>query len=209
MRGPARVNIQPPAGATVNRYVRSAILGFDRACPRNGGARTMWFLVMTLAEYVEGRPRRRSAPQNVVLIFDQFEEILTADPVAFEAKREFFGQLGRIVCTTRQIWALFALREDYLAPLDSYADQVPTHLKNRFRLDLLSRGAAQEAMVGTVAEGGRTFAPECAGETRDRPGHDEGATAGWNFEKPKAQCRTAAFAGGVQWLWERMPANNL
>lgn len=157
--GPTRVNTQPPKDAVVNRYVRSAYLGFEQGLPEEQRRPDDLVSDMTLAEYVERRPRRRSAPQNVVLIFDQFEEILTDDPLAFDAKREFFCQLGQLLQNPR-IWALFALREDYLAPLDPYADRIPTHLKNRFRVDLLSREDAQKAMVGTAAEGGRSFVPD-------------------------------------------------
>ena len=155
--GPARVNEAPPAATSVavNRYVRSVNLQFESQIPLSrqrlsgavGGA--------TLGEYVANRPRRRSAPDNVVLIFDQFEEVLTADPLAIEAKREFFRQLGELLRDPK-VWALFAIREDYLAQFDPYAEMLPTHLKNRFRLDLLTREATHEAIVQTVESGGRT-----------------------------------------------------
>lgn len=157
--GPTRLNTQPPEGTSVNRYVWSANLGFEQGLPEERRRTDDKIFSKKLADYFKGRPRRRSAPQNVVLIFDQFEEILTADPLAFDAKHKFFGELGELLQDPR-IWVLFALREDYLAPLDPYADQIPTHLKNRFRVDLLSREASQEAMVGTAAEGGRKFAPD-------------------------------------------------
>jgi hypothetical protein len=159
--GPTRVNLQPPAGqpAAVNRYVRSAVLGFEQQIPSERRRSEEQLSGMTLSEYVATRPRRRSASQNTVLIFDQFEEILTADPLAIEAKHEFFRQLGDLLLDPR-IWALFALREDYLAPFDQYAQQVPTHMKNRFRLDLLSRDAAKDAIVSPSLEGGRECAPE-------------------------------------------------
>ena len=92
---------------------------------------------------------------------------------AVEAKRQFFDQLGELLRNPR-IWALFALREDYLAPLEGggielaggergeevavpYARRVPTHFKNRFRIDLLGLGAAREAMVEPARVGGREF----------------------------------------------------
>ena len=159
--GPTRVNLQPPEGdfGGVNRYVRSTNLGFEARIPLERQRSPELISAMSLPEYFVGRPRRRSAPSNVVLIFDQFEEILTVDPLALEAKHEFFEQLGKLLQDPR-VWALFALREDYLAPLDPYAEQVPTHLKNRFRLDLLGRDAAQEAISRSVEEGGRQFEPE-------------------------------------------------
>ncbi len=163
--GPTRVNLQPSANqsATRNRYIRSAVLGFEQQIPAERRRSEEQLASMTLADYVANRPRRRSAPQNIVLIFDQFEEILTADLLAIDAKREFFKQLGELLLDPR-IWALFGLREDYLPALDPYAEQVPTHLKNWFRLDLLRRDAAREAIVKTTAEGGRQFADDESGQ---------------------------------------------
>ena len=155
---PARVNLTTN-GSAVNRYTRSAILGFEAELPENKRRPENEIAGMTLDLYVQDRPRRRSAPQHVVLIFDQFEEILTADPLALDAKKEFFDQLGRLLQDSR-IWALFALREDYLAPLGPYGEQVPTHLKNLYRLELLSRNEAQTAISETAVGAGRTFTSE-------------------------------------------------
>jgi formylglycine-generating enzyme required for sulfatase activity len=160
--GRVRVNL-PPAGTAGNRYVRSVNLGFEAALPEARRRPEEQIAGLTLAAYAAGRPRRRSASPNAVLIFDQFEEILTSDPIGFDAKTEFFRQLGALLLNPR-LWALFSLREDYLAWFDPYAHHVPTHLKNRFRLDLLARDEAVNAMRLSVGEGQppRAFAPETA-----------------------------------------------
>lgn len=150
--GPVRVHAPGPS----NRYVRSVLAGLEFQIPEARRRPAEEVGAMTLAEYAEKRPRRRSAPGNVLLIFDQFEEVLTADPLAVDTKREFFTQLGELL-QNPHYWALFSLREDYLAPLDPYARQVPTHLKNRFRLDLLSCDAAREAIAKPADLGGRSF----------------------------------------------------
>jgi WD40 repeat protein len=209
VRGPTRVNTQPPEGAGVNRYVRSANLGFEQGLPEERRRADDLVSRMTLAEYVEGRPRRRSAPQNVVLIFDQFEEILTADPLAFDAKHEFFRQLGDVLQDPR-IWALFALREDYLAPLDPYADRIPTHLKNRFRVDLLSRAAAQDAMSGTATEGGRTFAQDAVEKVVMDLATMQVQQADGSFESQVGpHVEPLHLQVACRGLWERMPADDL
>src|SRR5262249_43854215 len=79
--GPTRVNLQPPEGlaGVVTRYVRSAILGFEQGIPEARRRDEEQIVQLSLAEYVKGRPRRRSAPENIILLFDQFEEVLTAD----------------------------------------------------------------------------------------------------------------------------------
>lgn len=156
---PARVSLAADGVIGVNRYVRSCILGFESEVPKEMQRPADVIEKMTMAEYVATRPRRRSAPKNVALIFDQFEEILTIDPVSVETKHEFFNQLGQMLVDTH-IWAIFALREDYLAPFDPYSSLVPTNLKNRFRLDLMGRDAAREVIEKTAKLAGRSFAPE-------------------------------------------------
>jgi len=141
--GPTRVN-SAPGGAVTNRYAWSAISGFAKAA---AGAET------TLAQYAASRVR----DQNVLLIFDQFEEVLRVDPLDVEVKRAFFMQLGDLL-TDPTIWALFVLREDYLAPLDPYAALVPTHLQNRYRLDRLTRAMAMEAIERPTRETERKYA---------------------------------------------------
>ncbi|HBL29666.1 MAG TPA: hypothetical protein DD490_22760, partial [Acidobacteria bacterium] len=156
--GPTRVNLEPdpevPAGT--NRYALSAIRGFEEGVPESLRRPVAVLAGQSLADYLAHRPRRRTAPPNVLLVFDQFEEVLTVDPLGIEAKKEFFDQLGDLLRNPR-VWALFVLREDYLAPLDPYAQRVPTHFKNRFRIDLLGLEAAREAMVAPARRAGREF----------------------------------------------------
>lgn len=157
---PTRVSSQPPPELEVsNRYVWSAVTGFEQELPEDRRRPPEDFASITLKEYVEQRPRRPNVPPNVLLIFDQFEEILRVAPGARSGKREFFRQLGELLADPG-VWALFVLREDYLAPLDSYARLIPTHLRNRYRLDILRKQQAKEAIRETARNGGRTFAAD-------------------------------------------------
>ncbi len=153
--GPTRVN-QPATVAGSNRYVLSALLGLEEGVPGSLRRADRALAGQTLSEYAANRPRRRSAPRPRLLILDQFEEILTVDPLAVEAKREFFDQLGQLL-RDPWVWALFVLREEYLVALDPYALHIPTHLANRFRIDLLGLDAAREAMVNPAHDAGRAF----------------------------------------------------
>jgi tetratricopeptide (TPR) repeat protein len=201
---PVRVNLQPPAAGGANRYVHSCILGFEAEIPKRLRRPEDELSSMTLTSYVAQRPRRTTALHNLVLIFDQFEEVLTVDPLALDAKKEFFSQLGKLL-QNQNLWAVFVLREDYLAPLDPYAEQLPTHLKNRFRLDLLSRKAAEDTISGTVEAAGRNFAPlaldklvaDLAMMRVQQPGGDFKSESGPYIEPLHLQvvCRG---------LWERM-----
>ncbi len=206
--GPTRVHQESPAElrAGVNRYLLSAMQGFEEGVPERlrRGARELAGL--RLAEYVETRPRRRKkASKSLALLFDQFEEILTVDPLAEEAKQEFFDQLGELLRNPR-VWALFVLREDYLAPLDPFLRRVPTNLKNRFRIDLLSLDGAREAMVQPALAGGREF-PAADRLLRDlatmkvqRPDGSFAEQIG-RYVEP-VQLQVVCFR-----LWEAMPAD--
>ena len=209
VRGPTRVNTPMPDGLEANRYVISANLGFEQGLPESRRRDERVISRMTLAEYAANRPRRRAAPQNVVLIFDQFEEILTTDLLALEAKREFFRQLGELL-QDPNVWALFALREDYLAPLDLFANQVPTHLKNRFRVDLLGRDAAQAAMQGTAQEGRRRFETEAVEQlARDLATMQVQQPDGRFEQQVGPNVEPLHLQVACRGLWDRMPAEDL
>jgi WD40 repeat protein len=204
--GPTRVNAEPAVPGT-NRYVLSAVQGFEEGVPRPLRRPLEVLARQTLAGCFEKRPRRRSAPANVVLLFDQFEEILTVDPLAVEAKQEFFAQLGELLRNPR-VWALFVLREDYLAPLDPYARQVPTHLKNRFRIDLLGLAAAREAMVEPALEGGREF-PAVDELVHDLATMKVQQPDGTFIEETGQHVEPVQLQVVCRRLWDAMPAEDL
>lgn len=136
-----RVGMEPPADAPpgVNRYVLSALVSLEEG-KRMPAELAGMDLATGLAAGEAGREDR-----SEVLIFDQFEEVLTADPNNRAAKAAFFAELGAALRSPRR-WAVLAMREDYVASLSPYARAVPTRLKAMFRLDLLDvEGATQAA----------------------------------------------------------------
>jgi tetratricopeptide (TPR) repeat protein len=159
--GTARLNLLPPPatenGASWNRYVWSAIAALEKSESFPQAIHST-----TLAEYAAQRPRER----NPLILFDQFEEVLRLDPVDLPAKREFFEQLGEML-RDPSIWALFILREDYLAPLDPYRRLLPTQLQNRYRLDRLTREMAMQAIEKPVEATSRKYAPGVAERLAD------------------------------------------
>ena len=71
--------------------------------------------------------------------------MLTLDPTNLDAKFAFFEQIGEAL-RDRSRWALFSMREDYLAGLDPYLKPIPTRFGTTYRLDLLGINAAREAI---------------------------------------------------------------
>lgn len=155
----ARVNQEPPdnlrGNDSFNRYIFSTLSSLDEALPEEQRLPLGELAAIGLQEYLERFKVQHfaaaHAPEDLppmdaeVLIFDQFEEVLTIDPNGLEAKHAFFAQLG-IALRDRKRWALFSMREDFLAALDPYLRPVPTRFSNTFRLDLLGVDAALQAI---------------------------------------------------------------
>ena len=105
----------------------------------------------------QGDGKDAAEPLSELLIFDQFEEILTLDPTDQDGKADFFAQVGAVL-RDRNRWAIFSLREDYVGALDPYLRPIPTRLSNRFRLDLLGIEAAQQAIRQPARDSGVDYA---------------------------------------------------
>lgn len=158
-----------------NRYVYSALLNLEERLPLPERRAPEDLACMSLAQYLreevaanrilpaarvldEAEPDAEpaDAQPNLVLIFDQFEEILTVDPNAVEAKRAFFAQLGEML-RDRSIWALFSMREDFLGGLTPYLRPVPTQLAHTYRLGFLDAESAMQAIIEPAALFGVEF----------------------------------------------------
>ncbi len=158
---PIRVNLDPsgvdgiPAGT--NRYLLSALVSLEDELPAARRRSPVELAKLDFHEYLASRPRRKSkVGRPVVLLFDQFEEILTVDSLAVAAKHEFFARVGEAL-DDEHYWALFIVREDYLAAFDSYREYLPTQMSNTFRLDLLGLPGAREAALCLAESAGRAF----------------------------------------------------
>lgn len=154
------------ADPRVNRYVLSALSSLEEGLPKAAQTSISTLAGQTLAEYVARRPRAVDHPGSTVVIFDQFEEVVTADPVDQVTKRAFFRQLGELL-GDRTVWALFSMREDFLAELDPYARLVPTRFTNRYRLDLLTEAEALDAVIFPARDAKVDFEPSAAGKLVD------------------------------------------
>lgn len=154
-----RVGAEPLVPAA-NRYLLSALLTLEEGLPEGERLPVGGLAGLSLAGYLAGHPPPEEAGGDV-LIFDQFEEVLTADPTDLAAKRQFFEVVGEAL-HDRNRWALFAMREDYIAGLEPFLLPIPTRLRTTCRLDLLGLAAAQVAIRGPALTSGVDFAEEAA-----------------------------------------------
>ena len=161
----ARVNLQPPTtlpkDTLINRYVLSILLSLEEALPDDKRKPLQELVGLTVDQYLKQFPRQADDPDTVVLIFDQFEEILSLSPIDQDAKAEFFSQVGSAL-RNRKRWALFSMREDYVAALDPYLRFVPTRLRNTFRLDRLEVRSARQAIQQPAHQAGVDFQDKAA-----------------------------------------------
>ena len=163
---PMRVNAEPPADLAAgqprpNRFVLSLLLSLEEDVPDEQQMPIEQLARLQLADYLQQRPRLADAPESDVLIFDQFEEILTVDPTNQDDRIDFFAQVGAAL-RDKNRWALFSMREDFLATLDPFVRSVPTRLANTFRLDLLGEAAARAAMQEPAQRAGVDFTDAAA-----------------------------------------------
>lgn len=132
----------PPHGNGFNRYVYSLLLSLQEGREDRLDGQ---LASQSLSSYLEADYLKESDSELAVLIVDQFEEILTVDPTDIDQKSVFFAQIGQAL-RNPNLWALFAIREDYLGALEPYVRAIPTRLANTLRLDLLGTAAASEAI---------------------------------------------------------------
>jgi len=86
------------------------------------------------------------------VIIDQFEEVFSTFPEAWEKRDGFFQQLAQAMDDDPQLWVVLVMREDYIAALDPYAHHVPNGLRTRYYMQRLGREAALKAVTSPVEE---------------------------------------------------------
>jgi len=158
-----RVNLLPPPDLPVNRYLYSTLAALEEGRPAEEQLPPEQLGMLNLEQYLG---LRAPLDADTVLIFDQFEELLTADPTDLEAKLAFTRQLGAAL-ERRRIWALVALREDYVGALDPFIEPIPNRFRERFRLGLLGVAAARQAIVEPAAAVGVAFDDSAAQQLID------------------------------------------
>ncbi|HVN16434.1 MAG TPA: hypothetical protein VMT73_11885, partial [Anaerolineales bacterium] len=103
---------------------------------------------------------------SLLLIFDQFEEVVRVSAVDRSVKFDFFSQLGDLL-RDRDLWALFAIREDYLAAIEPYNRPIPTRFSVTYHLDFLDARSAIDAIQQPAKESGVMFEDTAAAKLVD------------------------------------------
>ena len=161
-----RVNLDSPAPSSpayepTNRYLLSLLLSLEENLTDGDRLPLADLATSSLGEYLDRHCAATGQSRDLVLVFDQFEEILTLDPTDQAAKVAFFEQVGQILRDGGR-WALFSMREDHLAGLDPYLRPMPTRLSTTYRLELLGAHAAAEAIQNPAREAGVRFGAAAA-----------------------------------------------
>lgn len=199
-----RVGYEAHAEATsANRYRLSVITSLEAGRHLENQLAPDELTTITLADYL--RQRADDEPDaDPCLIFDQFEEVFTLDPADWDEKEEFLRELGDAL-SDRRFFALFSMREDFIAQLDPFQTFMPTQFGNRYRLELLGPAAAREAIQMPAARAGVEFSDDAADRLVDdlrRIRVDRGTEStlelGPNIEPVQLQVVCSQ-------LWERLP----
>ena len=154
-----RVGLEAAAGVGTNRFRVATLLSLDEGRPPAERLTADELSTLSLSEYLARNPAPDDGEE--VLIFDQFEELLSADPADRTAKDVFVSEVGALLENPRR-WALFVLREDYLGALKPFLLPIPTRLAATYRLDLLDPEQAGQAMQGPARAMGGDFSDAAA-----------------------------------------------
>ena len=158
MVGEANPEVERPG----NRYLLSTLMSLEESVPAQQQRDVAQLVSLTLDDYLhDWALLDAGGAGNELLVFDQFEEILTSDPTDEVGRRRFFAELGDAL-RDRGRWALLAMREEFVAGLDPYLPLLPTKLRTRIRLELLHADAALPAIQKPATAAGREISDAAA-----------------------------------------------
>jgi hypothetical protein len=150
----------PPETPEANRYRLSVLTSLESVKPAEEQLTAHELASVSLLSYFEGVLDAEPG-LDLFVVFDQFEEVFTLDPTDWEEKEAFLQELG-VALANRSIFALFSMREDFIAQLDPYQASMPTRFSNTYRLELLGPSDARLAIQKPADAAGVVFADDAA-----------------------------------------------
>lgn len=167
-----RVSRQLEAGhnrqqVSTNAYLASTLISLEESLPEDLRTPLAELLELPFDEYLQAYRQRlagqdeHTIPPRTLLVFDQFEEILTLDPADRQGRQEFFGGLMAALYDTRY-WILVSMREDYIAGLEPYLSYFPERLNAHFQLEYLGVEMAIQAVRQPAEQFGVDFNEDAA-----------------------------------------------
>lgn len=186
-----------------NRYLTSTKLSLCEALPAGEQWDPQRLADVPLEQLLDEVLAVTATPEDdPCLLFDQFEELFTLDPVDWDDKRAFLTELG-VALRERSRWALFAMREDYIAQLDPLLALIPTRLATRYRLDLLEPDAARVAITKTAAGAGVEFEQAAADHLIDDLRRTRVSRGGETVTVPGRYVEPVVLQAVCRRLWEQ------
>ena len=115
---------------------------------------------LSLSEFLSAQPHLTDeedfeAPR--ILIFDQFEELLTSYQERCQEREGFFQQVHDALQADPLLRVIFVMREDFLARIEPFLPLLKPFALARFRLDLLGKDGARAAITGPLRGTSRHF----------------------------------------------------
>lgn len=108
------------------------------------------FLSISFNDFLKNRKKVLEDDSPQLIIFDQFEELITHYQERWTERKNFFEQVVDALEDNPRLRVAFVMREDYIAYLDPYISLFPNKLSMRFRLERMKRDASIAAIVGPI-----------------------------------------------------------
>ena len=99
-----------------------------------------------------------------LIVFDQFEELFNSFPKFWNKREEFIEEVVRLTQEIQMSRVVLVIREDYLAHIDTISQIFPEKLQARYRLNLLNKSQALNAITEPMRMYGKAFEENVADE---------------------------------------------